>query len=135
MKSKIEGENEKQHAVRMRTEVAEFQNKRLLEENKLLLEGIDELKDNVKRLELEIQRREGIIQNLEEALVKEQTHVKTAQKQLEQFRVEVQDHQQSKEDFKNVVELRRKEQINANQRFIREIDTLQNQVEQVYHDF
>jgi hypothetical protein len=77
LKTKIEGDGDKQHELRNRAETAEFQNKRLLEENKLLLERQEELKDAKKRLELELHRREGMIQNLESSLISEQNHVKT----------------------------------------------------------
>jgi hypothetical protein len=131
LKTHVEIEADKIHLIKEKAENTEFQNKRLLEENAHLIRQLTEARDAKRVLELELDKKSALIENLEQALAREEEHIRKFEKQIAQYKSEIGDHEASKEEFKNLMERRRKEQIELNQRYIKEIETYQAQVEQV----
>jgi len=134
LKSKLETEAGKLEQYKEAAENYEQQAKRLLEENAQLLDEVKQLREIKRQLEVELDKKRDQIEHLQSSLKKDENHMRMYDTQIQAYVEEVAHHKAAAQEYKDMLEQRKREQIESNQRFIKEIEMYQEEIEKLEKD-
>lgn len=134
MKSKLESETGKLEHYKEAKDTYETQAKRLLEENSQLLDEVKHLREIKRELEIELDKKRDLIEHLQSSLKKDEDHMRMYETQVQAYLDEVNHHKTAVMEYRDIAESRKREHVESNQRFIKEIEAYQYEIEKLEKD-
>lgn len=131
LKGKLENEINKSEQYKEAVKNYESRNKRLLEENNQINEEVRRLREVKKNLELDLEKTKEAYDILKKSANKDEENLRRTDKQIKDYQDEISHSKAAVQEYKEMMNQRKREQIESNQKFIKEIEFYQNEIEKV----